>query len=465
MNNVALIVFGITGDLATRKLIPAIYHLLQKKRIDTIALIGAAFEDMQPDVILERAKKYIPHVDQNVWQKLHECFYYQKLNFTNKNDYFALAQLINTVEQKHQLSGNRIAYLAAASHFFCDITQYMGESGTIKRMSGDASSWQRIVYEKPFGRNLQSAHEINECIQQWFDETQIYRADHYLTKELVSNITLLRFTNCVFEPLWNNQYIDSVQIILSEDRGIENRGAYYDKYGALCDVVQNHMLELLALVAMEAPQKLIGDFVRDKRAQVLKDVRVIDGILGQYANYTHEEYVQPDSKTETFAALCLAVDNARWTGVPFYLKTGKCLNTYEVVINIKFKQVACLMLAKDCPIDSNWLTIRVAPDATFVLTLNAKKPGRSDELITIPLEFCHSCLYGEVTPDAYEVLLEEVLTGEQATSVRFDEIESAWQVIDRVHHKNFPVYSYACGSTGPLEMEQFCKKHGMRWRS
>jgi glucose-6-phosphate 1-dehydrogenase len=181
-------------------------------------------------------------------------------------------------------------------------------------------------------------------------------------------------------------------------------------------------------------------------------------------NYKNEEQVHADSTAETFVALALTVDNTRWKGVPFYLKTGKCLNTYEVVINIKFKQVECL-LTKDCPGDSNWLTIRVAPDATFVLTLNAKKPGRSDELITIPLEFCHSCLYGEVTPDAYEVLLEEALAGEQATSVRFDEIESAWKVIDTIYDKKFPLYTYACGTKGPQEMEQFCIKHNMRWRS
>ena len=322
--------------------------------------------------------------------------------------------MVELVEKKHALSGNRLAYLAAAAHFFCPITQHLGESGIVQRLHGDGNQWHRIIYEKPFGKNLESAHEINACIAQWFKESQIYRVDHYLTKEVVSNIALLRFTNCVFEPLWNNRYIDQVQIILSETRGIENRGGYYDQYGALRDVVQNHMLELLALIAMEAPEKLTGDHIRNARTQVMEKISVVDGMLGQYESYTQEQQVAIDSKTETFVALHLRVNNPRWTGVPFYLKTGKSLDKYEVVIHLKFKQVDCL-LTKNCPSESNWLTIKIAPDAIFLLNLNAKKPGRTDELMTVAMEFCHSCMFGEVTPDAYEVLIEEVFVGEQAT--------------------------------------------------
>ncbi len=464
MNDGALIILGVTGDLAKRKLIPALYQLFKRNRIHHSAIIGAALDDIAPATILERAREHIHNIDEQVWQHLCNRFYYQQLDFNRADDYDKLKGIVELVEKKYNLSGNRLVYLACAAHFFCDITTHLGKSGITQKYTIHNRLWHRIIYEKPFGRDAQSAHQINECIAAWFDESQIYRVDHYLTKELVSNISLLRFTNCVFEPLWNNRYIDHIQIILSESVGIENRGAYYDKYGALRDVVQNHMLELLAMTTMEAPLKLTGDYIRNERAKVLESVRVIDGMLGQYDTYHHEAYVTANSTTETFAALYLAVENQRWAGVPFYLKTGKYLDKYEVAIHIKFKQVDHL-LTKGTPPDSNWLTIRVAPDASFILSLNAKTPGRSDQLMVVPMEFCHSCMFRESTPDAYEVLLEEVLLGEQATSVRFDEIESAWHVIDKVYAKQFPLYPYKHASTGPEELVSFCTKHGMRWRS
>jgi len=464
MNDGALIILGVTGDLAKRKLIPALYQLFKKNRIHNSAIIGASAEDISPAIIFERARAHIPDIDEQVWGQLFNRFYYQKLDFNQLDDYAALKKLVELVEKKYTLNGNRLVYLACAAHFFCTITNHLGASRIAHKFASTQRVWHRIIYEKPFGRDIQSAHEINECIAHWFDESQIYRVDHYLTKELVSNISLLRFTNCVFEPLWNNRYIDHVQIILSESVGIENRGAYYDNYGALRDVVQNHMLELLAMTTMEAPLKLTGDYIRNERAKVLESVRIVDGILGQYDTYAQAPQVHAHSTTETFAALSLAIENNRWTGVPFYLKTGKYLDKYEVAIHIKFKQVDYL-LTKGTPPDSNWLTIRVAPDASFILSLNAKTPGRSDQLITIPMEFCHSCMFKESTPDAYEVLLEEVLAGEQATSVRFDEIESAWKVIDAVYAKKLPLYRYKHATPGPDELTQFCVNHGMRWRS
>lgn len=463
MNNVALVILGVTGDLAKRKLIPALYHLFKKNKLQNVAIIGVARDTVTSKAILARARDYIPDIEDVAWNALCDRFYYQQLNFTNPDDYPQLKQIIELTEKKHGLNGNRLIYLACAAHFFCDITSQLGTSGIIKRLVG-GSVWHRIIYEKPFGHDLASAHQINSCIARWFDESQIYRVDHYLTKELVSNISLLRFTNCVFEPLWNAQYIDHIQIVLSESISIENRGAYYDQYGALRDVVQNHMMELLAMTTMEAPLKLTGNYIRDERAKVLDRLVIVDGILGQYDGYTHEEHVALNSTTETFAALYCQINNPRWRGVPFYLKTGKFLDKYEVAIHIKFKQVDHLFTRGVLP-DSNWLSIKVAPDAAFVLSLNAKTPGRSDQLMTVPMEFCHSCLFGAITPDAYEVLLEEVLTGEQATSVRFDEIESSWKCIDAVYQKQLPLYTYRRATTGPEELEQFSAKHGMRWRS
>ncbi len=464
MNNGTIIIFGASGDLSVRKLIPALYHLAKRGNLESVAIIGVAFEDVTAETVLERARTHITDYDEAAWNVIQKNFYYQRLNFTHLDDYAQLVQYVQEVERKQQLSGNRLVYLATAAHFFCTITEYLGQSAVVTRKSPEALPWHRIVYEKPFGKDIQSAHEINACIKQWFEECQIYRVDHYLTKEVVNNIALLRFTNIVFEPIWNNKYIDQVHIVLSETGCVGNRAVYYDHYGALRDVVQNHMLELLALVAMEAPATLSGDLIRTERAKVLEKVHIVDGILGQYDTYKEEPSVQPDSTTETFAALHLKVDNNRWEGVPFYLKTGKCLEKDEVAVHIKFKPVEC-RLTKNCPSDSNWLTIRVAPDASFILNLNAKKPGRTDELMTVGMEFCHSCLYATVTHDAHEVLFEEIWAGEQSASVRFDEIEAAWKVIDAVYAKHLPLYLYKPASMGPDELEDFCARHEIVWRT
>lgn len=463
MNDCMFILFGATGDLAKRKLIPALYSFFSKNNIEKFFIVGAAFESTNVDEILQSTQEFIEEkIDQKVWQQFKKHFYYQKLDFNNENDFKKLNELIEKIEKKENLSGNRLSYLAASASFYCSITHSLASSGIIKKITAHDKIWHRIVYEKPFGHDLKSAQQINECIKRYFNEDQIYRIDHYLTKDLVSNIALIRFTNCIFEPLWNNRYIDNVQIILSEEIGIEGRGAYYDTYGALCDVVQNHMLELLALIAMETPEKLTGEFIREARAKALQKVRVVDAILGQYEGYTKEKAVKPNSTTETFAALFLMIDNPRWSGVPFYLKTGKCLEKKETAIHIKFKQVDCL-LTKNCPSDSNYLTIRLYPGESFSLTLNAKKPD-SDELAPVSMEYCHSCQLGNIMPDAYEILIDEVIHGEQSVSVRFDEIESAWRIIDTVKEKKWPMQIYKQGSSGPQLAQDFAKKHGMRWK-
>lgn len=465
MNNAIIIIFGATGDLARRKLIPALYQLLEQGALENVVIVGAALDDIPALEVLERARPFIKKPNDAVWLSLKEKFFYQPLNFSQVADYEKLNVFIEDLEKKYSLRGNRLVYCAAAAYFFSLITRYTGESKIIRRTPLlDKDIWHRIVYEKPFGHDLKSAHEINECIAAWLDESQVYRIDHYLTKELVSNISLIRFMNCVFQPIWDNRYIDQIQIILSEDICIEGRGAYYDYYGALCDVVQNHMLELLALMTMESPEMLIGDYIRTQRARVLEKVQFIDGLYGQYDGYTKENGVAPDSRTETFAALFLRIANPRWAGVPFYLKTGKCLDKAQTTIHVKFKQVDCL-LAKNCPSDSNWLTIKIAPEATFSLSLNVKKPGSTTEMTSVAMEFCHSCIFGERTPEAYQVLLGEIMRGDTSVSVRFDEIEYLWRVIDQAKRANIPLYSYKKGSTGPIEMTSFEQKHGFRWRT
>jgi glucose-6-phosphate 1-dehydrogenase len=465
MNECAFIIFGATGDLTKRKLIPALYHLIAKNALEKFIIVGAALESTSMQNILESARPFIDGgIDQAIWQRMQANAYYEQLDFNKQADFERVAATVAKLEAQHALQGNRLLYLAVAASFFCPITQNAVHAQLVEKLDGHAKKWHRIVYEKPFGHDAASAHAINECIKEHVYENQAYRIDHYLTKELVSNIALIRFTNCVFEPLWNNRYIDNVQIILSEQVGVENRGGYYDAYGALRDVVQNHMLELLALIAMEAPEKLTGDFIRDQRAKALKKVRVVDYVLGQYEGYTKEHAVAKHSTTETFAALYLMIDNPRWAGVPFYLKTGKCLDKKETVIHVKFKQVDCL-LTKNCPSDSNYLTIRLSPDESFILTLNAKKPGTTQEIAPVSMEYCHSCRFIDGLPSGYETLLEEVMRGEQSVSVRFDEIEYAWNIIDAIKAHQAPVHVYEQGGKGPEAATEFAQKHGMRWRS
>lgn len=465
MNECTIIIFGASGDLSRRKLLPALYHLIAKKKLDNFVIIGASFDATTAAAILEAARSYLGNeIDEQAFALLQERMVYHKLDFSHANDYQQLAKQVKQSEERYSLAGNRIAYLAAPSQYYCSITQNLAESGIIKAHKPNETVWQRIIYEKPFGHDVTSAHAINECIAHYFNEHQIFRVDHYLTKELVGNIALIRFTNLVLEPLWNNRYIDNVQIIVSEESGIGNRGSYYDQYGALKDVVQNHILELLALIGMESPEWLTGEYIRAQRAKVLEKVSVVDALLGQYEGYRSENHVKPDSNTETFALACLKINNPRWAGVPFFVKTGKCLTKKETVIHIKFKQVDCL-LAKHCPSETNYLTIQVYPEASFSLTLNVKKPGYSQEVIPIKMEFCHSCIFGSITPDAHEVIFEEVMRGDTSISVRFDEIESAWNIIDAIEAMKLPVYSYAKSSQGPQEVEQFNKKYGMRWLS
>lgn len=464
MNNCTIIIFGATGDLAQKKLFPALYRLIAEKRITNVALIGAAFTNQQSSSIIDAVKPYIQYsFDQQVWDFFVERFSYQRLDFNNHDDFVLLHQKVKEVEKQYRLSGNRLLYCASAAQFFVPITHYSVLTGLITKKNNNDTLWHRIVYEKPFGKDLFSAHDINNAIADWLYENQIYRIDHYLTKEVVSSITLNRFTNCIFEPLWNNRYIDQVHITLSENFGIENRGTYYDRYGALADVVQNHMLQLLALVSMDAPRFLSGDYVREQRAKVLQSIEVIDGLLGQYDGYTQEKYVLKNSKTETFAYLFLRINTPRWSGVPFFLKTGKCLDKKETSIDIKFKR-ADSILSQQYISEPNWLKIQIAPNESMNITLNTKKPGYSMKLAPVTMSFGQDNNNQKCMPTAYEMLLQDVLSGEQASVVRFDEIESAWNIIGMIKEKRFPLYTYSKGSSGPDALKQFINKYGVHIR-
>ena len=456
MNDCTIILLGASGDLSKRKIIPALYHLIERGILKKFVVVGAAREQITAQQIVQRAQEFIGPINPAPWQTLQESFFYHTLDFTQQDDYHTLNEKVQAYEKKYNLSGNRIVYIATASQFFCTITRSLAASGLARRLDADSKIWHRMVYEKPFGSDLASAQAVNKCIQESFYEHQVYRVDHFLSKELVGNIALLRFTNIFFEPLWNNRYIENVQIILDESIGLEGRGAYYDKYGALSDVMQNHILEMLALIAMESPATLQADDLRNARAQLLTHVEFVDGILGQYEGYTQEAHVSPQSKTETFAAIVLKINNDRWRSVPFYLRTGKKLYGKRTGIYITFKKVACL-LAKQCPTEPNSLTIQIDPAPFFAMQVNAKKIGTFSEVNPIHMEFCHN----NIIPLAYETLLEAIYKADQSVAVRFDEIESAWKITDTIKAAHLNVYPYKQTSSGPVELETLNNRYGI----
>ena len=461
MTECTFIIIGATGDLSKRMLLPAIYKLIADGKLEKFAIVGVALSESSSSEILERSKPFIKDIDETIWQRLLKHTVYQQLDVTNFEGFQTLKKVVEVIEQQFNLE-NRLVYCATAAHFFCDITENLGKSGILQRTK--QAPWNRIVYEKPFGYNLASARKINECIARYVDENQVFRIDHYLTKELVANIALLRFTNIIFEPLWNNVHIDQVYITLSETLGLEGRGRYYDKYGVLKDVIQNHALQLLALTAMEPPQQLTGDYIRGRKAEILKKIIPDDGILGQYEGYHKEKDIGPDSQTATFTLLRLFVDTPRWQGVPFYIKAGKRLDKKLTSITIKFREIYCpLEEGQDCP--CNYLIMQIAPHPSFSLELNIKPLGIAQNVHPVKMDFSYLNSFGPKTPAAYEILLEQIIQGEQAISVRSDEIEYAWDSIDRIEAMKLPLYIYKQKSNGPKEIETFLKKYQTRWRS
>jgi glucose-6-phosphate 1-dehydrogenase len=455
------IIMGVTGDLAKIKLIPALYTLLKLNPLWRVSLLGVARSDVTIQSILAEAKKNIKDLDETVWQKMSAQAYYHKLDFDQPADFTSLCEKIKAVEQQNNLSGNRLFYLATLPEHFAVITRNLAGAQLVNCKD---NKWERVLYEKPFGDSLHTAKKINKTIDKFFLEENVYRVDHYLGKELIGNIALLRFTNRILEPLWNNQHIDSVQIICDENFGIKNRGNYFDKYGAVKDILQNHILQMLSLVAMESPKFLSGEYMRAEKVKVLKKTQVTDILLGQYEGYNQEKSVDPNSKTETFFAARLEVNNKRWRGVPFFIRAGKNLNKKETVIHIRFKPVDCL-LAKTCPADNNYLTIRVEPNEGFSFELNSKSLRKGFEVETINMEYCHRCVHGLATPEAYEVLLEQAVLGDQSLFVRNDEVELAWKIVDGVDLAKETVYKYSVNSSGPKELLEWSKKNGVVWKS
>lgn len=481
-----LVIFGATGDLTHRKLMLALYDLEFKNLLDKdFKVIGFARrektnEEYRKEVLnsLEKFSKF--KIKEEVWQRISNKIYYHKSKFDDLSGYNRLNKMIESIAHEKSKKCNKVFYLAASSEYFEVIVNNLKKSGLASKRD-KKNVFNRVVFEKPFGNDLESSKILNNRIRKVFDEEQIYRIDHYLAKELVQNLLVLRFSNNNFEPLWNYKFIDHVQITVAEDLGIEARGNYYDNSGALRDIVQNHMLQLVALVAMEPPISLSANDITKEKVKVLKKLTLKDMIKntvrGQYGHgnmnnekiksYREETGVRKNSDTETFAALKFKVDNKRWHNVPFYLRTGKRLKERVAEIYIVYKQNKSALFQKQTDIlDPNMLIIRIQPEEGISIQFNAKIPGQKMLIEPVRMDFCHECKFGPNTPEAYERLMHDVMIGDSTLFTEWNEVENTWKIIDPISKawkKNNKFSIYTPGTWGPKESDNLIEKDGRKW--
>ncbi len=488
-----MVIFGAAGDLTWRKLIPALSNLDAEGLLsDRFALVGFARREFDDDrfrqiasrEIRDRLAKTLPP---SAWEKRVRGFYFVRGEFDEAAAYEQLRDRLKEIDAKRGAGGNVLFYLATPPSFFGGIVHQLGRVGLLREEEG---RWRRVVVEKPFGRDLESARALNRDLQSVLNERQIYRIDHYLGKETVQNILVFRFSNGIFEPIWNRRYVDHVQITVAESIGIEGRGGYYDRAGALRDMIPNHLFQLLALTTMEPPNSFEADAVRDEKGKVLKALQPIppDDVLrrtvrGQYGEgrrgegsrliaYRSEKGVAPDSGTETYAALRLNIDNWRWADVPFYLRTGKCLQERISEIAIQFRRVP-FALFRDTPVDRltpNRLVMRIQPDERIALSFGAKIPGPALRIGGVDMDFCYEDYFDAHPATGYETLLHDCMTGDATLFQRADNVEAAWGVVTPILDvwgaqppRGFP--NYAAGSWGPVEADELIGRDGRAWRN
>jgi len=483
----ALVVFGVTGDLARKKLLPAIYDLANRGLLPAdFALLGFARRDWGDGDFAALAKKAAKeHArtqwNDDVWRRLNENLQFVPGSFDDDEAFDTLAETLNNLRNTHGIKGNAAFYLSIPPAMFPVVLKQMDRTG----MASNARSggWRRVVVEKPFGHDLKSARELNELVDSVFTANDVFRIDHYLGKETVQNLMALRFANQLFEPLWNSHFVDSVQITMAEDVGIGGRAAFYDATGAARDVLQNHLLQLLALTAMEEPVEFAAEEIRTEKLKVLRAVSLpsaLDAcaVRGQYDQgwlagerakaYRDEDGISPDSKTETYAAVRLGVETRRWAGVPFYMRTGKRLPRRVTEIGVLFKRAPHLPFSRTDTqeLGHNQLVIRVQPDEGVTLKFGSKVPGSSMEVRDVAMDFLYGEAFTESSPEAYERLILDVLIGDATLFPRNDEVEASWKVIDPLEEfwAGKAPYLYRAGEWGPKESDEMLARDGREWR-
>ena len=485
----AIVVFGATGDLAHRKLFPAFCRISASKALHPrTAVLGTSRRAMTTEAFREEmGASVVEHGgDAREWRQAAERVFYVAGDFDNPASYKTLRERVEALEKERGLPGNRLFHLAVPPVAFESIVANLGKAGLV-HPHAESGPWARIVIEKPFGHDLESAKELNRCLHSVFDEHQIFRIDHYLGKESVQNILILRLGNGFFEPLWNNRYVDHVQITVAESVGVETRAAYYETAGVARDILQNHLMQLLSLTAMEPPARFDADSIRDEKVKVLRAIRPLDPedvavrtVRAQYGRgavagasvpgYCEEPGVDHESQTETYLAVRLDVDNWRWAGVPFYLRSGKRLAKRATEIEIVFRQppYALFRTAGISELEANVLRMRIQPDEGVSVSFGAKSPGQALHIDPVRMDFYYLTAFGADPPEAYDRLLLDCNRGDMTLFARKDEVELAWEIVDSITKtwekgQGSPMGSYPAGTWGPREADDWIAKDGRKW--